>query len=133
MLKQLLVSLSLLGVVGVVAACQGSESSDASETGDDQEVRTRSVQIIAEGGICQPGSKKERCVSGTSCADNCPDGALCFVSIFTCQPKAPAPVVIKKGGVCQPDESHCAGGLICKDNCPAGARCFVSIFTCQPQ
>ena len=39
-----------------------------------------------------------QCGPGLACVDNCPEGAQCFVSIFTCQEtKRPAVTVIKDG------------------------------------
>jgi hypothetical protein len=69
---------------------------------------------------------------------NCPEGAACFVSLFTCQP-APKPdvVTVGVGGFCGINTADpkvkCAEGLSCESNCPTDAKCLVEALTCQPK
>jgi hypothetical protein len=105
----------------------------------DDDVESGSQDIVASGGlekgeVCQPIGTGAACGKGLVCKDNCPPGAMCFVSIFTCQEgEKPEVTVIGKGGVCSPGSktSRCADGLTCKSNCPPGAFCFAAISVCQ--
>src|SRR6516162_10145448 len=60
------------------------------------------------------------CEPGLVCQSNCPRGALCFVSIFTCQ----EPVkVLHQGEICSFNNKslgECAPGLVCESTCPRG-------------
>ncbi len=129
--RSLVVCLSLFALVPLTACV-------ATEDGGDGEVSPEELRTSAglkKGDVCDPDSRGTECKKGLACVDNCPDGAKCYVSIFTCQEVKKPPIsVIRKGGHCQPDSTNakCADGLVCADNCPEGAHCLISIFTCQP-
>jgi hypothetical protein len=116
------------------ALLAGCGSADATGGDSDNITSAKPGAGLKKGAVCEPDGKDAPCASGLACVDNCPKGAKCIVSIFTCQ-EAPKPTVtvIGANGICEPGNEHerCDDGLACVDNCPEGAKCFVSIFTCQ--